>query len=116
MSAMYGETTVNINIKDTSGHLKHRQAIKEQYKVNDVVIIVYDVGSRWSFDGVPFWLRNVRTEQQVSNLGNDSECLYYIVGNKVDEGMPKSRRQVRRKKVKKFIKTFQDDYTTNLPL
>ena len=106
MSEMCGGSHVNIKIKDTSGNLKHREAIKQYYKHNDVVIIVYDVGNRWSFDGVPFWLSNIRDEQQAANLGNDFSCLYYVVANKVDNDLPKSGRKVRRKRAKRFVKTY----------
>ena len=80
--AITSELTINNNqleiaINDTSGIDNKRSLISNFYKTANVVILVYDITSRESFEK----LTNYYSDLSYFNSNND---LIVIVGNKVD--------------------------------
>ena len=66
-----------MNIWDTIGQEKYRSLTKIFVKESKIVIFVYDITSRNSFDSLPFW------KKIVDELITDTP-IFGVVGNKMD--------------------------------
>ena len=66
-----------INIWDTIGQEKFRSLTKIFVKESKIVIFVYDITSKSSFDSLPFW------KKMVDEILEDTP-VYAVVGNKMD--------------------------------
>ena len=66
-----------VNVWDTIGQEKYRSLTKIFVKESKIVIFVYDITNKNSFDSLPFW------KKIVDELLSDSPVLG-IVGNKMD--------------------------------
>ncbi|KAL7719683.1 Rab6 [Entamoeba marina] len=67
---------IELQIWDTAGQERYRSLIPSYIRGASVVIIVYDVCDRVSFNNVDKWFKEVQ---------DLDETLVYVVGNKVDE-------------------------------
>ena len=72
-----GKKVVKLYIWDTAGQEKYRSLASMYYKEVDAAIIVYDITSKESFEGVRYWIGELH-ESGPSNV------VIYIVGNKSD--------------------------------
>ena len=66
-----------VNVWDTTGQEKYRSLTKIFVKESKIVIFVYDITNRNSFDSLPFW------KKIVDELLTDTPILG-VVGNKMD--------------------------------
>ena len=71
------QTTFNIHMWDTAGEEKFRSLSKIFIKDSQIVLFVYDITSKQSFEGVSFWVNYVE-----ELLGKD--IVFGLVGNKLD--------------------------------
>eukprot|EP00831_Metopus_contortus_P008355 TRINITY_DN1320_c0_g1_i1.p1 TRINITY_DN1320_c0_g1~~TRINITY_DN1320_c0_g1_i1.p1 ORF type:complete len:217 (-),score=35.23 TRINITY_DN1320_c0_g1_i1:154-804(-) len=72
-----GNTEIKLMIWDTAGQEIYRSLAPFYYKDADAVILVYDITSQKSYDGVDYWMREVRTHGK-------SDCIIAVAGNKSD--------------------------------
>ena len=63
---------------DTAGQEMYRSLAPFYYKDADVVIFVYDITNRQSYDGLNYWIDEVKQNGQTSTL-------FTIAGNKCDD-------------------------------
>ena len=68
---------VKLTIWDTAGQERFRALAPSYYRGAEVLLVVYDVTNRESFDNVSFWL-----EEAESGLTTDP--ILVLVGNKID--------------------------------
>jgi len=73
----YGQKIVKLLLWDTAGQERFNAIVKTFYKDAQVVILVFDLTNRASFDNIEFWLNQVRDEKI-------ADPIYILVGNKVD--------------------------------
>ena len=71
------DRTIRLQLWDTAGQERFRTLIPSYIRDSAVVIIVYDVTSRASFDAVEHWINEVHRER-----GED--VIVALVGNKND--------------------------------
>ena len=78
-----------INLWDTIGQEKYRSLTKIFLKDSKIVIFVYDITSRESFDSLPFWKKTIEdvlgTTPIFGVVGNKND-LYYEEKVKEEEG------------------------------
>lgn len=84
---------VKLQIWDTAGQERFRAIISNYYRGAHGIIIVFDMGSRESFENLVDWIGEVR-----KNTNNNVEIV--VLGNKVDE---KDRIVVTEEEVNKFL-------------
>ena len=72
-----GAETCKLQIWDTAGQERFRSIISAYYKGAHVVLIVFDVTNRESFNNIPRWIRSVR------NHCVDNQ-FFVLVANKTD--------------------------------
>jgi small GTP-binding protein len=92
--------TVKMMIWDTAGQERFYAVAKAYFRSAVGVILVFDIADRTSFDQLPRWLRDARTEA-------DPHCTVYLVGNKLDL---EQRRTVSRTEAENFAKTHKLQY------
>lgn len=73
----HGQKTVKLLLWDTAGQERFNAIVKTFYKDAQVVILVFDLTNRASFDNIEFWLNQVKCEKI-------DDLIYILVGNKVD--------------------------------
>ena len=66
-----------INIWDTAGQEKFKHLAKLFFHGSDIVILVYDISSKDTFNSLDFWFKE--TKENINN-----KFIYGIVGNKKD--------------------------------
>ena len=66
-----------INIWDTAGQEKYKHLAKLFFHGSDIVILVYDITSKESFNNIEYWFKE--TKEHINN-----KFIYGIVGNKKD--------------------------------
>eukprot|EP01028_Stygiella_incarcerata_P009594 TRINITY_DN45_c0_g1_i1.p1 TRINITY_DN45_c0_g1~~TRINITY_DN45_c0_g1_i1.p1 ORF type:complete len:236 (-),score=56.35 TRINITY_DN45_c0_g1_i1:1770-2393(-) len=59
---------VDVSLWDTAGSERFRCVCDSYFRRADAVFVCFDIGSRKSFDGVPFWLGKVREHDLYSIL------------------------------------------------
>jgi small GTP-binding protein len=70
---------IKMMIWDTAGQERFYSIAKAYFRSALGVVLVFDITDRKSFDCLPRWLRDARTEA-------DSHCTVILVGNKSDLG------------------------------
>ena len=68
----------NINIWDTTGQEKYHSITNLYIKGSNIVIFVYSINSRFSFDGLNYWYKTVKEIIQEENY------VLAVIGNKSD--------------------------------
>ena len=68
---------ISIDLWDTIGQEKYKQLTKLFYNNSRIVIFVYDIASRITFEGLTFWIKDIKEQ-----LGND--YVAGVIGNKSD--------------------------------
>ena len=71
------DTEYTINLWDTRGQEKYRSLTKVFFKNSDIVIVVFDITSKASFDDLDYWFKEIENE-----LGN--EPIKGLAANKAD--------------------------------
>ena len=71
------DTEYIINLWDTMGQEKYRSLTKVFFKNSDIVIVVFDITSKASFDDLDYWFKEIENE-----LGN--EPIKGLAANKAD--------------------------------
>ncbi len=73
-----GDSSVKVLIWDTAGQEKFQNIAKQYYKGANGVLLIYDIGSRKSFERVEFWLKELKENNRIDEL------FICLVGNKID--------------------------------
>ena len=73
----YGKKLVQVNLWDLSGDKYYLDVRNEFYRESQLLILVYDITNKRSFDGLDMWLR------EVSKFGGESLPVY-LCGTKCD--------------------------------
>ena len=68
---------ISIDLLDTIGQEKYKQLTKLFYNNSRIVIFVYDIASRITFEGLTFWINDIKEQ-----IGND--YVAGVIGNKSD--------------------------------
>ena len=68
---------VRLILYDTAGQEKFRSLIPMYIREAQIILLIYDISNRDSFDSLPKWLREV---MGVKN----SEAVFALIGNKID--------------------------------
>jgi len=89
---------VNIKVWDTAGQERFRTLTSQYYRGAQVVIIVFDVTKKQSFDNLRLWIRDA-----VSNV----EAKIVIIGNKLDKS---EKRKVTTQEAMMFVSTYEVSY------
>jgi len=71
---------IKLRIWDTAGQERFRSIIKSYYRDASVVIFVYDVTDRNSFENIQMWLEIYRNEVQ-----HNTPQFLYLIGTKLDQ-------------------------------
>lgn len=87
-------------IWDTAGQERFYAVAKAYFRSAVGVILVFDIADPKSFERLPRWLRDARTEA-------DPHCSVYLVGNKLDL---ESRRTVSKTEAENFARTHKLQY------
>ena len=72
-----GDKEINLQIWDSAGQEKYNSISKQYYNKADGIILVFDLNSRTSFDGMMNWLEEIE-------LSTAKGIPIVIVGNKCD--------------------------------
>ena len=97
------DNTIKFLIWDTAGQERFNSITKIYYRNANVIIFIFDITSRDSFDNIPSWIENSK------NIIPDS-CAKLLVGNKSDyihnlsNNQINKRREVSFEEAKKFSK------------
>lgn len=92
--------TVKMMIWDTAGQERFYTIAKAYFRSALGVILVFDITDRKSFDQLPRWLRDARTEA-------DPHCSVMLVGNKSDLS---AERNVSNEEAQAFANTHELKY------
>ena len=68
---------VRLILYDTAGQEKFRSLIPMYIREAQIILLIYDISDRESFDSIPKWLREI---MDVKN----SEAVFALIGNKID--------------------------------
>ena len=85
---------VKLHIWDTSGQERFRAMTNLYYRDAQVAILTYDITSESSFQGIEFWIEELKYKVENENM------LLYLVGNKSD--VSNEERKISKEKGKKF--------------
>ena len=72
------DSSVKVLIWDTAGQEKFQNIAKQYYKGANGVLLIYDIGSRKSFERIDFWLKELKENNRIDEL------FICLVGNKSD--------------------------------
>jgi small GTP-binding protein len=72
-----GSDKIPVKIWDTAGQDRFHTITHSFYKQCQGVLLVFDVGSRKSFDSVSKWMNNIQNH-------SDKGIIKYLIGNKID--------------------------------
>jgi small GTP-binding protein len=98
MDAEIGDSTYRLVLWDTAGQENYRSLAPSTVRGARAAILVFDVTSQDSFDGLPTW---------IDIMHNSADCGFVIVGNKVDVH---SERQVQFDSGDEFAKSHGVSY------
>ena len=68
---------VRLIIYDTAGQEKFRSLIPMYIRESQIILLVYDISDKESFDSIPIWI------QEVKDVLN-KEVVFVLIGNKID--------------------------------
>ena len=89
----YGNKNYKLEIWDTAGQEKFKSLTKIFIEESKIVLFVYDITSRKSFDEIDFWVNSVKEllgEKPVFGLVGNKNDLYLNEEVKVEEGEKKA--------------------------
>jgi len=79
-SLLIGENKqVNLSIWDTCGQEKFRSVTRQYYRDTQAILLVFDLTNKKSFNNLNSWY------EEALNYINDTNCLFFVLGNKWDE-------------------------------
>ena len=84
---------IKVQFWDTCGNELYHSVARSYYQGSHVILLVYDISSRKSFENIQKWLADIR-------YSCDSDVVVMLVGNKND--LPPSTRQVSYNEGKEF--------------
>lgn len=73
---------IDLNIWDLAGQVLYRDLAKDYARNADLIIIVYDVTRKESFDNVKGWYQTIFDVVEVKKSKEITPCM--IIGNKID--------------------------------
>ena len=94
------EKIIKLQIFDTAGQEAYRSLITQYYKKSALVMIVYSIDSKNTFNNIPSWIRNVRDHC-------NPDVKLFLIGNKADL---EEEREIEFNDAKNFAKENGFDY------
>ena len=76
-SVNYNNKKLDLQIWDSAGQEKYRAIAKQYYQKANGILLIYDITSRSSFDGIQDWI------EEIQNMACHGTSLI-LVGNKID--------------------------------
>lgn len=73
----YKDKEVLMKIYDTAGQERYKSIVNQQYKQADVIILVFDIGNKKSFDLCEKWINDIKEKCK-------EDIKVVLVGNKLD--------------------------------
>ena len=93
-----GEKDVDISLFDTAGQERFRSISISYFRESSGFFVMYDITSDESFQNVQQWLNDIK-----NNLGNTTNYLIILLGNKLDVALEDStQREVEEKDAVEF--------------
>ena len=87
---------------DTAGQEKFHNITNQYYKRCDVIIIVFDVTNRESFDKISYWVKAIH-----DNTDSGNKCKQVLIGNKIDL---ENERQISKEEGEKMASSYKIKY------
>ena len=84
---------INLQLDDTSGQERYRTIRQSYYKGSQLIVLVYAINNRNSFNSIPKWVDEVKKQ-------TDKNTKFLLVGNKCD--LEEERRAVTEKEAKQY--------------
>ena len=101
MYFVVNDLKIKIQIYDTCGQEMYRSLIQGFYRNTSLALLVYDITSKSSFEGLDIWLEDV--------YSHDPEMPIFIIGNKDDL---ENERQISLEEAKEFSLSRKAKYFT----
>ena len=90
----------NIILYDTAGQERYRAITKNYFHGSDIVLMIYDITNRKSFDDIESWLESIN---EILSSWKEGNYLIFLFGNKVDVVDSEQRpREVEEEEAQKF--------------
>ena len=89
---------INLFIWDTCGQERFRTVTRQYYRDTEAILLVFDLTNEKSFNDLYSWL------EEAINYINISKCLFFLIGNKVDET---DKICVKNERIKNFVRKNQ---------
>ena len=93
---------IKLQIWDTCGQEMYRSLVQGFYRNTSLVLLVYDITNRKTYEGLDVWIKDIRTR-------TEPEMPIFIIGNKCDK---EDQRQVTFDEVKEFSFSRRAKYLT----
>ena len=90
-----GDSSVKVLIWDTAGQEKFQNIVRQYYKGANGVLLIYDIGSKKSFQRIDFWLKELKENNRLEDL------FICLVGNKIDM---ENKREITTEEGEKYAK------------
>ena len=74
----YGNKSYKYNVWDTAGQERFRSINKMMLKGTNIILIVYAINNKYSFEELNFWINFVKENKR------NEDYILAIVGNKID--------------------------------
>ena len=95
---LVNDVSIDLQLWDTSGNNDFKSIIRSAYRDATIVLLVFDVQRRETFEKIEFWL------DESKNTLSDN-CLYILIANKIDLAST-----VANEECLQFIQKHQMDY------
>ena len=90
-----GNKKIKLQLWDTAGQEKFRAITRTYYKSGHLIVFVYAVDDKNSFENIQIWVKDVKEQ-------TDEKTKFLLVGNKCD--LEKDQRQVTTEEAEKYAK------------
>ncbi len=105
---LLGEEKVSVKIWDTAGQDRFHTITHSFYKQCQGVLLVFDVGSKSSFNNVHKWMSNIERHA-------DQSIIKYLLGNKTDTDKREVAKEEAQKVAEKYhMRYFECSAKTNM--
>jgi small GTP-binding protein len=109
MTTLDGKS-VKLQCWDTAGQERFRTMIKNYFKKVHVILFVFDISDRGSFDSLEYWIKESGWHRKADGdyaCIHSKYCIAYIVGNKLDMA---KHRKVQTEEGTLYAKRYGMDY------
>lgn len=104
-----GGVVKKVTITDTAGQDRYRSLAKQYYCKANGILLLYDVGSRDSFDNITLWMDQIK-----DNAKEKDKIAVYFIGNKIDSPRQVSKKEAEEKAQFLGLKYFEMSCKINM--